>query len=390
MTMVDPDLPDEGDDDFRRAFGADLASLLDLESWTQDMDLGPVIQTFRKEVTQAVNKEDYLRELVRRELLPRMQGRTGGPPEAGLYQCTEEELIDIQQGLLFRGNVDAVCGSAVSHDNLSLGITQLGLVIANYGGTSGSLSQRLFRREVADTHANAFQEACDFIERRQKSPYGERDSLSKLARRCIRPYAERALLVHRAEAEWRMGVGNPCTRELVTGAGYHSLLHASLSVLRRLVTKHPKFVFVSDDLEERGLLTLGHALDSREYLVLETMERECHQYVNEWEYRNHDSPRARRFVQECCPLILRGVYRVSTRSPPRLFYAHRDHVHLAVRVAMADSAMYPERGLPMLLGVAAATCRSVFGEDGFLGLVQDAYAQAGASLRYLHAPARRR
>jgi len=79
-----------------------------------------------------------------------------------------------------------------------------------------------------------------------------------------------------------------------------------------------------------------------------------------------------------------GLYRTSNRAPPRIFYAHREHVHMAARVAMADSMLRRERGYPMLLDVAEASCRAAFGAEGFLGLVQDAWVRAGAGFQYFN------
>ncbi len=56
---------------------------------------------------------------------------------------------------------------------------------------------------------------------------------------------------------------------------------------------------------------------------------------------------------------------------------------MAARVALADSILRPARGFPMLIDVADATCSSTFGTSGFLGLIHDAYAQAGVPMRYL-------
>ena len=37
----------------------------------------------------------------------------------------------------------------------------------------------------------------------------------------------------------------------------------------------------------------------------------------------------------------------------------------------------------MLIDVADATCKSAFGAAGFVGLIHDAYSQAGVPLKYL-------
>jgi hypothetical protein len=371
-----------GDDEYREVFKEELASTLDLDRWSTGLDLDKVMDRFRREIAHAVKKEGRLRAVVRAELFPRLRTRQQAFPEAGLYRVTPEDLTLIHDRLLFRGRVDAVCGSHISHDSLPIGISQLGVAVVGYGGTSGAFSQRLFRKEMASQSANPIQEALDYINMRQNRFRGRKDTLSRLACRGIRTYAERAALLNKSSAEWRMGVGNPCAHELLSGSGYMGLLERSLGVLRRLIHEHQKFVFVSEALHDRGFLTMGFALDAGEYVLLETLQSDGEDLVEGWQYGDRSKRLAWDFVRESCPHVVKGLFRVSDHAPPRLFYAPREHFHEAACIAMADSILRPERAFPMLLDVAEMSCRSAFGEDGFLGLVHDAYAQADANLQY--------
>jgi hypothetical protein len=371
-----------GDDDYREAFGEDLEATLDLDKWSTGLDLASVMDRFRKEIATAVKKEERLRGLVRSELFPLLPGRLRTFPEAGVYTVTPEELTLIHERVLFRGKVDAVCGTSASHDSLPIGISQIGIAIVGYGGTSGAFSQRLFRKEVAARGANPMQEAMDYINMRQNRFKDSHDAQSRMARRGILAYAERAALLNKSTAEWRMGMGNPCAHDLLSGSGYMSLLALSLQVLRKLIHEHKKFVFVSGSLSDRGFLTMGFALYAGEFIILETLQSDGESLVDGWKYGDKSKRLAWEFVRDSCPHVVKGLFRVSDHSPPRLFYAHREHVHEAVRVAMADSILRQERGFPMLLDVASMSCRSAFGEEGFLGMVHDAYAHAGANLQY--------
>jgi hypothetical protein len=372
-----------GDDEFQTAFGEALSTTLDVETWDRGFDLEGLMERFRREIASAVNKEERLRTIIRNELLPRLAGRPRAPSEAGVYRVLPEQLTTIHENLLFPGQVEAVNGISVAHDSLPIGITQIGIAVVGYGGTSGTFSQRLFRKEMSSRNEDTLKEALAYIEMRQnRSGMGRRDGLSRLVRRGIRTYAERAILVDKARAEWRIGQGNPCAHELLSGSGCRSLLEASLGVLRRLIQDHKKFVFVPSTLEERGILTIGYALDAGEYAIINTLERYGEQLVAGWHYEDRGKRMALAFVRECCPDVLMGLFRTSNHSPPRIFHAHREHVHLAARVAMADSILRPERGFPLLLDVASTSCRGAFGAEGFLGLVHDAYAQAGANLQY--------
>jgi hypothetical protein len=98
--------------------------------------------------------------------------------------------------------------------------------------------------------------------------------------------------------------------------------------------------------------------------------------------RDTNRQRAIEFYQDASAKILVGVYRTSSELPPQIFYAHREFVHEAALLAMADSVLQAHSGFPVLLDLANRVCRSTFGEDGFISAVRSAYAQRGR-FRYL-------
>jgi hypothetical protein len=169
---------------------------------------------------------------------------------------------------------------------------------------------------------------------------------------------------------------------MLSGANYRPLLKASLGVLRGLIRDHKKFVFIHPAMDEQGYLTIGDALRAGEYAILHTLEEDSAYFVERWHYDNQMGDEALAFVREYCPEVVIGLFRASEQAPPRLFYAHREHAHVAAHIALADSMLRPERGFPMLLDVADASCRGVFGSESFLGLVNDAYTRAGAQFHY--------
>src|SRR6218665_252256 len=376
------------DDDYRSAYGETLADTLDLWGWERGFDPKSILKRFKAQIGKAVGDEDVLRDFIRKEFFPRLRLPRDAPPSAGVYPASPERLATIHESLLFPGRVEAVNSVAVSHDSLPIAITQIGVAIVSYGGNTGVFSQRLFRKEMS-TQTDARKLVREvFEQRRARDLDDEEDTLSKLARRNIRAHAELALLLDRSNAAWRMGYGNPCSRDLLSGSGYSSLLTASLALLKRLIRDQQKFVFVPNSLEDRGFLTFGNALYGGEYAIIDTLEEDSAYLVEKWNLDDNDRKRALQFVREYCPHVLRGIFRASDHSPPYLFYAHREHVHVAAHVAMADSILRSERGFPMLLDVADVACRGAFGSEGFLGMVNDAYAQAGAKFHY--APERKR
>jgi hypothetical protein len=76
------------------------------------------------------------------------------------------------------------------------------------------------------------------------------------------------------------------------------------------------------------------------------------------------------------------VYRASVLAPPQTFYAHKDHAHVAARIALADSVLLAGRGFPVLIDMADRLCKAPYGGGSLADLANAAYARAGAALRY--------
>ncbi len=203
-------------------------------------------------------------------------------------------------------------------------------------------------------------------------------------------YAERAVLLKKSKARWRMGHGNPAPYELLTGSGSMDLLLASLQVLNELILQHRRFVYVPSAPGERVLLTIGNALRPLEFAVVENSERRMYPIIHDGHLRGHFRERAVEFYRNAAPKILIGVYRTSGDVPPQVFYAHEDFAQEAALIAMADSVLQSHRGFPMLIDLADTVCRSTFGAEAFRSTVQSVYAARANPLRYLSERATRR
>lgn len=158
---------------------------------------------------------------------------------------------------------------------------------------------------------------------------------------------------------------------------------AALELMRRLILEHRRFVYIPSAPSERWLLTLGNTLLPLEYLVVETHFPFLDRIVESGAYGKEARKAVSAFVDEVGPQIVRGLYRVSEAAPPYVFYAHRDFVHEAALIAMADSALQLHRGFPMLIDLADRLCRASFGADDFLASVRLAHSQNGSPFRYL-------
>jgi hypothetical protein len=383
-----------GTDEVEVAFGEKLTEMLDLSTWSPGEDLASAYGRLEEEIHQALQQENRTRERVREIVFPQISERPGAPPNAGVYggeaNRTVEHVERVHNGLLFNGGVEACDGTSVVHDTLPITITQIGVTLVSYRGDQGSWVHRLYRRDLRVSGIDPVDETLKILERRHERAgfdmSSRRDTLSDLGRRGIMAYAERAVLLHKSNAPWRMGHGNPTPYELLTGSGMAELLESSLDLLYDLIVGHQRFVFVPSAPGERMLLTIGQALRPLEYAIVDTMKERIervaggHYRGGEWDTLAGE---VETFAREVGPQIVVGVYRASEMAPPQLFYAHADHAHEAALIAMADSVMQEHRGFPMLVDLADTVCRSTFGADSFAASTQLAYAEAGEPFRYL-------
>ena len=373
-------------EDFEASYGEPLKRTLDLETWERGENLDGMFARLDQELSEAIEQEDELCRQIQQVIFPQIAQRPHAPPGAGVFQATVDQLKAVQQTVLFNGAAEASYGISTGHETLPLSITQIGVCLVSYAGEQGAWVHRLYRRDLRLRGMNPVDEALAILERRQAQSEPDRldrrDRLTELGRRGIVAYAERALLLKRSHAPWRMGRGHPTPYELLTGSGSTELLLAGLDLLRRLILEHKRFVYITSAPGEQGLLTIGHALSTLQYAVIETSVYRMRRIIEEGHLRGSYREQAVDFYREVAPQILVGVYRTSSELPPRVFYAHREFVHDAALIAMADSVLQAHSGFPVLLDLANRVCRSTFGEEGFMSAVRSAYAQRG-SFRYL-------
>ena len=373
--------------DFAASYGESLERTLDLDTWERGEDLDRMFARLDQEISEALAREDELYRQIREVVFPQIKQRRHAPPGAGVYQATADQLKAVQQQVLFNGAAEASYGTATGHDTLPMSVTQIGVCLVSYAGEQGAWVHRLYRRDLRLRGMNPVDEALAVLERRQEQSEpdrpGRRDRLTELGRRGITAYAERAVLLKRSQAPWRMGRGHPAPYELLTGSGSMELLRAGLDLLRELLLGHKRFVYISTAHNEPVLLTIGYALLPLQYAVVETSEPRMERIIYQGHLRGAHRQRAEEFYHDAAPKILAGVYRTSSEVPPHVFYAHAESVHDAALIAMADSLLQAHSGFPVLLDLANRVCRSTFGEEGFMSAVRSAYVQRG-NFRYLN------
>jgi hypothetical protein len=413
MAMADdPTTPEAGDpldgaapafgltpDDYREGFGEELAQTLDVARWRAGLDLATEYARVEREVRDAVAREDDLHRRMRDRIHPALAAVENAPKGAGVYEVTWEEIRQIHRGLLFNGGVEACDGTSHVHDTLALTIYQIGACLVSYQGEQGAWGQRLFRRDLRLGHGDPVAETLDLLRRRARrgglhQPQ-VRDVLSELGRRSIMSFAERAVLLRRSNAVWRMGHGSPAPLELFISLT--DLMIESIRVIRGIVEKHQKFVYVASEPGDRLLLSIGHSLRPLEYAIVTTLRDRIAEALDHCHYTGELTVDARwdeggeelspeewllRFRDEVCSKVVVGVFRATPLSPPNVFYAHEDHADVAARIVLADSVFQDHRGYPALIDLADHVCKSVYGGGTLRELADHAYAAAGVPFRY--------
>lgn len=381
--------------DFEESFGEGIQRTLDLETWRVGSDLSQEYARVAQEVRDAVESETNLQKRIRAEVFPRLKTQPNAPRNAGRHTADENAIAKIHEHLLFRGGIEACDGAMQTHATLPLTIYQMGVTLVSYQGNEGTWCQRLFRHDLRNGGGEPIEEAIAILERRKKRS-GTSDRLGELAQKAILTYAERAILLHRSKAPWRMGVGNPVTYELLTGGSNLEMMVAATTVLRDLVEKHQKFVFVSREPREQMLLTIAHALHPMEFAIVRTLDVELDEWLHQRRYTTQDSTKLPwdgemilpsqwipRFIERVASKIVVGLFRTTEAAPAQIFYAHADHSDFAAHIALADSMLQRHRGVPMLIDIARHVCQTVFG-DSLAGIAEDAYAAAGVPWRYAY------
>jgi hypothetical protein len=392
-----PEPPTPTARDFRASFGEDLRDVLDIGTWPSGRDLAQEYARIEHEVREAVVREDDVQRRVWADVVPKLFDPATSPPGGGVYRADPDVLRLVHRGLLFNGGVEACDGTVQVHDTLPLTIYQVGVSLVSYRGDQGTWQHRLFRRDLRQRVGDPVEDVLRVLERRASrealNHATPSDQLGALARKAVMDYAERAILLQRSPAVWRMGHGNPVSYELLTGAGILELMVAATRVLRELIA-YRKFVFVASEPRERVLLTVGQALPPAHYAVVYRLDDRLRDWIHQQRFAvgveevlNWDgeplSPAEwiPRFLDEVASQVVIGVYRATPAAPAQLFYAHADCAHFAAHVVLADSVLQEHRGFPLLIDLAHHVCAAVFG-GSLQYLTETAYAAAGAPWRY--------
>jgi hypothetical protein len=381
-----------GTDVFADAFGGPVQQVLDLKSWSRGADLSQLYPKLRQMVAESVEQERRIRGPIRQRIFPQIRAGANAmlPPCAGVYRVVEQDIKRVHCGLLFNGGTECCDGNVVGHSALTLSVYQIGMALVRYRGDCGTWVHQLYRRDMYARMQDPVEETMTLLAKRLKrepdNAETPRDPLTRLVRRALMDWGERAILTRVATALWRMGHGNPISYSLLIPIT-DELVRDSMAVLKELV-EYRRFVYVSSEPSDQFLLTIGNALYAQEFAIVGTLEE---QFGDEALNRLADShgghKQANKIIHDCIrdvrTQIVVGVYRATAFSPARVFYAHRDYACEAAAIAISDSVLQPYRGFPMLIDLADIVCGNCFDSGTLTGVVHDAYAAAGEPTRYL-------
>lgn len=373
-------------------FESAIVDALNLDSWSLGQNMREVYERMEREVRESVENEELSVKTVRNEIMPKILKKAPVPRDVAQFQFTEQHIEKAHRGLLFNGATEAADGTIVSHDTLPLTITQIGVCLVSYNGEQGSYMHRIYRKDLKIKGENSQEELLNLLDllevRKLRGGQGQEDEgihfKSALAQRGLMAYAERAILMEKSTAKWRMGHGNPFPYELLTSfwASRPDMTRAAISLFEKIV-QYERFVFVPSAPSRRELLTVGGALNPLEYIIVSSLEKELERILENGGVRGEMRRMQEAFKSEYGDRVVIGLFKASKFTPPYLFYAHKDHVQTAALIAIADSVLQGHRGFPMLVDIADNICRSTFSPETFYSAIQQAYAEAGQPFRYL-------
>jgi hypothetical protein len=393
------DTAEQVDVEFDRGLEEEFIEALDLNNWSSGPRMNELSERLEREVSTAIRDEATAGPRILDTLQRSLAAATDRTPEAGIYSLSPDNVSAALRNVVFNGNLEACDGTRVTVNTLPISIVQIGICATSYVGKGGgeTIGHRLFRRDVLRHTGDPAEDILAFLEQRSKrrSPkteYGDdgvQMSLSDMMCRALMVYGERALLADRSTAPWRLGHGGPMPHELIVGSGRKDLAEASLTMLRRLLLGHKKFIFVPTMISDPVAYTIANALRPLQYAVLKDTRDIVRGY---WQGTSYERPhyqksgllqKVKDFGEDVGSKVLLCVYRASQLSPGHVFFAHEDHVHEAAQIVMADSVLQEARGFPNLIDIADRTCRGMF-EPGALGAqVHAAMAKTGAPFRFL-------
>lgn len=324
-----------------------FASLTDLSTWqTFDQYLETCDDRLFKDIEINLNRRKELREMLMSD--PAYRSR--------VKQITPD-LLDWAKNELFSGNVCGVDGTLSIIPSTSGGRARIGVVATSYKSDKIERVVYISYRELAEP----VKDAPDYFKKLKTV-----SATSGLFIRAVMEFAERDLGLKRQE-KWKFVHGELLPYELRTGAGRtKTVLPRALELGKRLI-ESTTTIGIIEGSEDLDLLNAAETLDRFEYLHARGLDQDFQDFLEGTDdpenpgqrirgahFGEHDRSKFRDFIDTYARQIKVGVFKVGLK--PFLFQAHRDNFEKAAALVMADAALQPMRGFPLLLDYADQIC----------------------------------
>jgi hypothetical protein len=277
-----------------------------------------------------------------------------------------------------------VQGASIGHDGLAATLVSIGVSLVRYDGQMRSWRTTFLRHDYDLSGGNPTEELRAVLNRRgRRSAEGPgnllgRDHLTYLLRRGFMAAAERKALLEKAGTPWRLGRGVPAPLELLTGSGSMDLIEEVLPILERLLLQDKHWVFIPSSNGNKALATLANALEEKEIAIFQKGKAALDAILAAGHFEHGYRKKVGVFAERLGEAMVYGGFRATRFAPAQLFVAHADHALTAGTIAMADAALQPHRGYPLLLDLAGLNAKMGLGVEAFQGVAEAAYAKAGA------------
>lgn len=365
------------------ALGRTIKSALDFANWDADGGLKSLYDAQQRLGARIDEDRQFLKD-VAQHVLPALRSLRDAPDCAGVYQVKESDLTVARRKVLLSGNLAAARGASVSHDSLAASLVSVGVSLTRYDGQLRSWRTIFLRRDCDMRSEDRVEQIRSILDNRaRRSQFGPGatggDGVSRLMRRAFQSAAERKALLEKTDAGWRMGYGVPTPYELLTGSGSMELINAVLPIFESLFLANKRWVFIPDSMNTMALGTLAAALEPGQLGIFVKAKPTLEAIVERGHYESTARRQVEAFTKRAGDEIVIGGFRATRFAPAQVFFAHADCAIHAGVVAMADAALQPHQGFPLLLELAGASAKVGLGIDAFKSMVESAYARQHAA-----------
>jgi hypothetical protein len=369
--------------EIERALGKTIAEALDLPGWDQKGGVEPLLRQVPDFVRYSMREERRMHGLVRVKILDKLKSFPDAPTVAGVYRVSKDHLRAALRNHLLPGAVSAVHGACAGHDGLAATLISIGVSLVRYDGEQRSWRTTFLRHDYNLTAGEPVEDLRKFLNRRHRQKSTDsavgRSQLTYLLRRGFMAAAERKALLQTARSPWRLGRGVPAPLELLTGAGSMALIDHILPVLDQLLLQEHGWLFLPSPAASPALGTLADALEDGQLGIFVKGKATLEDILDRGHFETGYRNRVRSFVETLGETMVIGGFRATRHAPGQLFIAHKDDALTAGVIAMADASLQPHRGVPLLLDLAGLSAKVGLGIEAFHGVIEAAYAQAGAA-----------